>query len=149
MKPGMTALGLVTLLLLATELAYAVAATTEVAGNWNGSLEVGSTRLRLRFKIRQTPNGLLTAKMDTLDQGARDIPVDTVKVNGEAVRFEVKLAQGFYEGTLDKTGTKMTGQWHQGLYVLPLALKKDDGTSPEPDYPTPAYAKPGSFRESG
>jgi len=108
--------------------AFGAVATNSVAGNWNGTLEVGAVKLRVVFKIHQVAGGALTAKMDSLDQGARDIPVNAVTLKDKTLRLEVKAVDGVYAGTLDAVGTKTTGQWTQGPTTLPLTLVKGPGT---------------------
>jgi uncharacterized protein len=131
---------LTTLLLLSTNLLLTAASPTDVVGNWKGTLDVGGTKLRLVFKITKAPGGALSAKLDSLDQGARDIPVDTVTVKDDKLRLEVKNIQGLYEGTLDKAGKKASGQWQQGPQSLPLTLERSQGNSPasEPEALSPA-----------
>ena len=90
------------------------------------------------FKISRTPGGVLTAKLDSLDQGARDIPVETVTVKDNTVRMEVKTVQGVYEGSLDEAGKKMTGTWRQGPQSLPLTLERS--SSAVPSLATPSSA---------
>ena len=97
-------------------------AQTDVIGNWKGTLEIGQAKLRLVFKIARTPSGDLTAKMDSLDQGARDIEVDAVTLKDKTLRLEVGSIKGVFEGTL--TGTKIVGQWQQGPSILPLTLER-------------------------
>lgn len=116
-------------LLLGSAVASGAAATNDVAGNWNGTLEAGAIKLRVVFKISKGIGGGLTAKMDSIDQGARDIPVDAVTVKDKTLRMEVKSVSGVYEGTLDAAGTKATGQWTQGPQTLPLILEKRRGTN--------------------
>ena len=118
---------LATALFLSAHLA--IAATNDVAGNWHGTLDTGMAKLRLLFKISKAAEGKLTAKLDSLDQGANDIPVDSVSVSNKSLRMEVKLVQGLYVGTLDTTGTKSKGTWSQGGVELPLDLEKRHGTN--------------------
>jgi hypothetical protein len=103
------------------------AATNDLTGNWSGTINAGSIKLRVVFKITKSVSGELTAKMDSPDQGARDIPVDAVSVKDKTIRMEVKVVNGFYEGTLDAAGTKATGQWTQGPQSLPLILERGQG----------------------
>ena len=126
MKKVITLLAVVTLLWPAVP---SHAATNGVAGNWNGTLEIGPVKLRVAFKISPSANGTLTAKMDSLDQGAHDIAVDAVTVKDKSLRIEVNAVHGVYEGTLDAAGTKATGTWTQGPQTLPLTLVKGLGTS--------------------
>ena len=114
-KPYMkTSLALLSALLLSSAIAFGAPATNDLAGNWKGTLEVGQAKLRLLFKISRTPAGVLTAKLDSLDQGARDIPVETIVTKDNTVRMEVKSVQGVYEGSFDAAGKKITGTWQQG-----------------------------------
>jgi len=115
-------------LLLSACMALAASATNDVAGNWHGTLDTGLTKLRLVFKITKTASGEFTAKLDSLDQGAHDIPVDTVSVSNMTLRMEVKSVKGSYVGTLDATGTRATGLWSQGGGGLALSLEKGQGT---------------------
>jgi hypothetical protein len=115
---------------LSTVLA-AGAETTNVTGNWSGTLEAGPIKLRVVFKISKGAEGALTAKMDSVDQGTRDIPVDAVTVKDKTLRMEVKVVNGVYEGALDATGTKATGNWTQNAQSLPLVLEKGARADPE------------------
>ncbi len=119
---------LAAIVLMWSSVAFGAAATNSVAGNWNGTLEVGAVKLRVVFKIRHAAEGALTAKMDSLDQGARDISVNAVTVKDKTLRLEVKAVDGVYAGTLDAAGMKATGQWAQGPTTLPLTLVKGPGT---------------------
>ena len=127
---------LLTALLILSGIACRPHSTPDLAGNWKGALEVGQVKLRLLFKISRTPGGVLTAQMDSLDQGARDIPVETITVKGNTVRLEVKTVQGVYAGALNEAGNKMTGAWKQGGQSLPLTLERSQGpevaSEPEP-----------------
>jgi hypothetical protein len=110
-------------------MAFGAPSTNDLAGNWKGALEVGQAKLRLLFKVSRTPAGVLTAKMDSLDQGARDIPVETVVTKDNTVRMEVKSVQGVYEGSFDAAGKKISGTWQQGPQSLPLTLERNQGTT--------------------
>ena len=100
-------------------------AATQIAGAWLGTLNVGTTGLRVQFRISEGPGGVLTGRMDSLDQGAKDIPVDVVTLTGDKLHMEVKMAHSVYEGTLDATGAKVDGSWSQGAMKLPLTLKRE------------------------
>src|ERR1035438_10270140 len=127
-------------LLLSSAIALGAPSTNDLTGNWKGALEVGQVKLRLLFKISRTPAGILTAKLDSLDQGARDIPVETIVSKDNSVRMEVKSVQGVYEGSFDEAGKKITGTWQQGPQSLPLTLERNKGTSvaPAPEKLSPA-----------
>lgn len=119
---------LVATLLLLPTIIFGAPAATDITGNWKGTLDTGSAKLRLIFKINKSATGALTATLDSVDQGARDIPVNTVTVSNNSVQMEVKTVHGSYTGELDTTGKKLTGQWTQGV-PLPLTLEKIQGNN--------------------
>src|SRR5262249_28457984 len=55
----------------------AAAGSDELAGNWKGTLDSPQVKLRLVFKFAKSASGY-SGKMDSPDQGGRDIPVDKV-----------------------------------------------------------------------
>jgi dipeptidyl aminopeptidase/acylaminoacyl peptidase len=95
-----------------------------IKGLWQGTLEVGTVRLRVVFKIATKGDGSLAGTLDSLDQGARDIPLSAVSAKEAAVRFEASGIGGVFEGKADKSGTEIAGEWKQGGGVLPLVLKR-------------------------
>jgi hypothetical protein len=120
-------LALLAALLLSSAIAFGGPSTNSITGNWLGTLDTGSAKLRLLFKIGQSTSGVLTAQLDSLDQGARDIPVSAITLKDNAVRLEVKSVQGAYDGTLDEAGKKITGTWQQAGHSLPLTLERHEG----------------------
>ena len=115
-------------LLISSAIAFGAPSTNSLTGDWLGTLDTGAAKLRLLFKITQTYSGVLTAKLDSLDQGARDIPINAITVKNSAIRLEVKAVQGVYDGTVDEGGKKMTGTWQQAGHSLPLTLERHEGT---------------------
>jgi len=125
--------------------------TNGLEGAWNGTLEAGGTKLRLVVDVKRSDNGTYAAKINSLDQGAT-IPIDTVTVNGDTVRFEVKSAGIVYEGALNKDRTEISGTFSQGGQSFPLTFKRGEqaaaaptpqpapAPTPKPDYSAPADA---------
>jgi uncharacterized protein len=135
-----TTLALLIASLTFSAFAFGDPVTNKLTGNWLGTLDAGSVKLRLLFKITQTYSGVLTAKLDSLDQGARDISVSGITVKDNTVRLDVKAVGGSYDGTLDEAGKKLTGTWQQAGQSLPLTLEKKEGTveAAAPEKLTPA-----------
>jgi len=69
-------------------------------GSWQGTLEAGGSKLRLLVTVTKSEAGVYTGKMDSLDQGAT-VPIDTITVNIDAVRWEIKSAAIVFEGVLN------------------------------------------------
>ena len=76
--------------------------------------------------IGKTAEGKLVATMDSPDQGAKGLKVDTVTLDKTTLAFEMKTILGKYEGKLTAEGTEAAGTWTQAGNSLPLNLKKTD-----------------------
>jgi len=112
------------LLLLSVAAVTAASTTNDITGYWKGTLAIEKVTLRLLFKINKTPEGRLVAKLDSLDQGARDLPVDKVTVKENAVQLDLDFLKGVYVGVLDAKGNKMVGKWQQSGQSYPLTLER-------------------------
>jgi pimeloyl-ACP methyl ester carboxylesterase len=95
-------------------------ATSGVEGNWRGALDVGAFKLRLVLKISKSADGKLAATMDSLDQNAKDLVVDTITFQDGALNFEMKALSATYAGTVSKDGSQLIGKFTQGGAVFPL-----------------------------
>jgi pimeloyl-ACP methyl ester carboxylesterase len=98
-------------------------APSDIDGVWVGTLSVNAIKLRLAFHIANTTAGL-TATMDSLDQGAKGIPVSSLVREGSSVKMEVKVAQGQFSGEISKDLRMISGTWSQGGNSLPLELRR-------------------------
>ena len=49
-----------------------------VIGIWEGTLDAGTAKLRLVLHIDAPKNGALVARLDSPDQGASDLPIDSI-----------------------------------------------------------------------
>jgi pimeloyl-ACP methyl ester carboxylesterase len=123
--------------------ADASAQTPSLEGIWQGTLEAGGAKLRMVLKVTKKPDGTLAATLDSPDQGAAGIPLDSVTLTGAAVRFELKAAGGVYEGTINKEGTSIDGRWSQGPGSFPLVLSRVERAPTGPARPqTPKVPYP-------
>ena len=114
-------------------------------GSWLGTLDAGGAKLRLVLIVTKSDAGIYAAKLDSPDQGAT-IPVDTVAVNLDTVRLEMKSIGIVIEGILNKERTELIGTFNQGGQVFPITFKRGEPTAvavppkPKPDYSAPADA---------
>ena len=138
---------LLTLLLLLglSAQVFGQAQAKDFEGSWQGTLDAGGTKLRLALTITKSDAGVYAGKLDSLDQGAA-IPIDTIAVNGDAVRWETKSPAIVFEGAMNKERTELTGTFSQGGLQLPLTFKRSEQAAvtpppkPKPDYSAPADA---------
>ncbi len=100
--------------------------TADVAGIWEGSLAVSGIKLRLVFKVEKKADGTLEAKMDSPDQGAKDIPIKTCNVEDGQIKFDAPDMMAAYSGKLSADGKTATGEWKQGGKAFALELKRVD-----------------------
>ncbi len=127
-----------TVLLLTVSTAAQEAATQKIVGDWQGVLDAGAVKLRIVLHIK-TQNNSLLGDMDSPDQGANGIPIDSVAFENSTLKFVMSRLGASYEGTLK--GEEIIGNFTQGGAVLPLTLKR--GTPPPPKRPqTPTKPYP-------
>ncbi len=96
-----------------------------IEGIWLGTLDANGVKLRLVLKVSKCPGGKFWGKLDSLDQGANDLPIDTLSFDAGRLRFEMRALGASFEGTMNKDGTEISGQFQQGG-SLPLIFKRTD-----------------------
>lgn len=115
---------------------------SDIDGTWMGSLDTGTIKLRIVLHIVNTEDGL-TATLDSPDQGAKGLPVTSVKRDGAALKMEAKQLGGVFEGKIAADRSLIEGTWTQGGANLPLVLKpvKDQSEleRKRPQNPTKPY----------
>ncbi len=104
----------------------------KIEGDWEGTLDAGSMKLRLIVHIVRK-DGALSATLDTPDQGHTGLPIDTITLSATSVRFEMKSLGGLYEGQLNKDDSEIDGKWSQGGQTFPLLLKRSGSVSKDTD----------------
>lgn len=95
-----------------------------LAGNWEGTLSTGAQQLRLVLKISEAASGKLSATLDSPDQGATDLKIDTITSKDGVLQFEMTDLVASYSGTLSSDGLEVTGIWKQGGGSLQLIFRK-------------------------
>ena len=114
------------------------ASAPAVAGDWAGTLTAGPAQLRLVLHIAAAKDGSLTATLDSIDQGANGIPVNSITVTGSKLSLTVDAVQGTYAGTVNNDASAITGTWSQGQ-PLELNFKRAE---PKAAAPAPKPATP-------
>lgn len=111
-------------LLLSAPIQPATAAAPKaIDGLWQGTLKISGVELRLLFRIAHDERQKLSASLDSIDQGAKGIPVDEVTIDGDDVAIAVKRIQGSYSGKLGDDRRTIRGTWKQAGNELPLDLE--------------------------
>jgi fermentation-respiration switch protein FrsA (DUF1100 family) len=110
-------------------------AQSQIAGDWQGTLDTGGPQLRLALHITAAKDGTLSATLDSVDQGANGIPVTSVTFKDSKLSLVVDAVHGTYEATLNKDASEIKGTWSQGQ---PMELNFKRGVFAPAPAPKPA-----------
>lgn len=119
-----------------------VEASPELTGTWAGVLDLPGAELEMIFHIAAETEGVWSGTLDVPAQGATGIPITEVRIEDEAIIFDVSLIAGVYVGSFSQDGASLEGVWKQSGMDIPLNLKR---TLPElagpnrPQEPKPPY----------
>lgn len=120
----------------AAQAAAPPAGQTQIAGDWEGTLNAGPATLRLVLHIAATKDGALTATLDSVDQGSNGIPINAVTLKDSKLSLTVDAVHGSYEGTVNNDVSGINGAWTQGQ-SLELNLKRaQPQVAPKPGPPS-------------
>lgn len=96
---------------------------TGLAGNWLGTLEIPGGKLRLVIKVAAAGDGY-TAKMDSPDQGAADLPVSSISLSGDKVSLAAPQFGITFEGGMNAANDEITGTFSQRGGSTPFTFKR-------------------------
>lgn len=94
-----------------------------LVGEWQGTLTVGSKKLRVRFSI-QDQGESMTGTLTSLDQGNAKIALSRVGQREGQVRLEIDDMAARFEGQWNGSKDELKGEWHQSESKLPLVLTR-------------------------
>ena len=116
------------------------AAAQSVTGRWVGKLQVTGGQLTLVLRIQESESGKLSAFLDSPDQGAYDIPCDSVVYSAPHLKVIISSIGARYEATLEDNSLR--GQFIQGGASSPLVLTpsaEEDRSTLHPQEPKKPY----------
>src|SRR5215510_5952717 len=109
-----------------------------VEGDWQGTIKANNVELRLRLHVTKDEKGALKATFDSIDQGARGLPISAISLKDSTLKFERKVAGWSYEGKVNADHTRISGTWTQGGRSFPLeftritAFQETEKKTPKP-----------------
>jgi hypothetical protein len=110
-------------------------------GDWSGVLDAGAAKLKLILHFTAANDGTWRGTMDSPDQGANGLKIDTITLEGQTLKFAMNVLGASYEGTLKDN--EITGKFSQSGVTLPLNFKRATAaeTAPpkRPQTPQPPY----------
>lgn len=99
----------------------------DVEGDWQGTLDTGMGQLRLVLHISKSQDGALKATLDSVDQNANGIPVNSITLKDSKLNLDVAAVHGTYNGQVQPDGKAIKGTWSQGR---PMPLDFARATTP-------------------
>ncbi|MCI0682723.1 MAG: alpha/beta fold hydrolase [Gemmataceae bacterium] len=100
-------------------------APKSLEGLWSGTLKTGLVDLRLVVRIT-TKDGAYAGTMDSVDQGVKAIPIESIELKDETVTLQLKTLAAVFEGKLKEDASEMAGRWKQAGGNLALTFKRTD-----------------------
>jgi hypothetical protein len=116
--------------LVLVTLLMAMPASAAVAGDWAGVLQFPQGTLRLVLHV-SGPDDDLRATVDSPDQNASGIPVDSISKTGETVAFRIDRLAVRVSGTY--SGDTIRGTFTQQGLDVPLSLARGTATGTTTD----------------
>lgn len=121
----------------------------DITGSWSGVLKVQGIKLPLVINVEEGDDGL-TATLDSPDQGAFDIPTESVSFEENKLNVSIPSLNASYEGTLQDDGS-IDGDFVQFGASYPLKLTKGEvevtrGKPQDPVEPLPYYVEEVTFQ---
>ena len=101
------------------------AVSKELEGDWEGALGSPNGGIRMVFHFKNEPDKTVVTTFDT--PNATNLPLNDVKQTGQKVEFGMRIAHGAFQGTLNKEGTELAGQFAHEESNVPLTLRKMAG----------------------
>lgn len=107
----------------------AVAPAQDLAGHWEGAIELPGTKLAVDLDFAKEADGTWKGDISIPAQGAKDLPLTGVKAEGANVTFAIAGVPGdpTFKGEIGADGAKITGQFTQGgaTFAFELARGED------------------------
>jgi len=97
---------------------------TGAFGNWRGDVATSDGTMRVALHFWPAANDGVMGTIDSIDNDEYGVPIDTAKVDGQSLRFEITGVGGVYEGKIGKDGQSIDGTWTQKGKALPLNLAR-------------------------
>jgi hypothetical protein len=99
------------------------AVSQQLEGDWEGTIQTPGRPVLMVFHFKNQPDKTVMATFNT-DDGAGLLPLNDVRQTGQKVEVGMRIAHGRFEGTLNKEGTELSGQFTHGEITKPLTLRK-------------------------
>jgi CubicO group peptidase (beta-lactamase class C family) len=116
-----------------------------IAGHWEGTISVSGVELGVLIDFSEKEDKTWTGDIDIPLQGAKDLPLVDITVEGYDVTFDIKDVPGnpSFDGKLSEDGFTLSGDFTQNDQSYPFALKRKTEAQAEATPKTPKDALQG------
>lgn len=112
---------------------------SRVDGIWLGTLQSGSSSLRVQLHVKSDSTGQEFCTLDSLDQHVMGLDCAKVALSSDDFSLDVPGVGGHYEGKLSADGNTLTGTWSQNKAPLSLTLTRQAAEIAVKPPPPPKY----------
>jgi uncharacterized protein len=98
---------------------------TTLEGHWAGTLKAGDAALHIVLHLTKSPDGLLHAKLDSLDQAVYNIDATNLTHTESSITFEIPNAGASFDGKLSATRQSLEGTWSQSGAAIPITFHRE------------------------
>lgn len=116
------------------------AQSPKIIGDWKGTISFGGQTLTLLLHLKHGTDNAIDGTLDSPDQGATGIPLDTSKIVGDSIFIQLMNGAARYCGYLAPDST-IDGTWSQGGINIPLHFKRDKAGHPKNGNSASPYEK--------
>jgi hypothetical protein len=95
----------------------------DLEGTWNATLSGQEGTLRLVLTMTNHADGTATGRLVNLDEGSLELPARITRT-GSSVTLDFNVVGASYTGTLNDSGTELSGTYTQGPITAPLTFQR-------------------------
>jgi len=98
----------------------------DLAGHWEGTIDVPGSKLEVNLDFVKQTDGTWKGDISIPIQGAKDLPLAGIKVEGTDVAFSISGIPGdpTFKGQMSADGAKISGKFSQGGGSFPFELAR-------------------------
>jgi len=98
----------------------------DLAGHWEGAIDLPGSKLEVNVDLVKQADGAWKGDISIPAQGAKDLPLAGIKVEGTDVAFAIPAIPGepTFRGQMSADGAKITGKFTQGGQSFPFTLAR-------------------------
>lgn len=112
--------------LIATFFAFSLVmfGTESLGGDWEGTLTVQNLAFHLLLHVNRDGGRGFKATLDSIDQGAQGLAVDSISLDKRNVEFQITRIKVKYDGVMDAKSSAIIGTWSKAGVGVPLVFKR-------------------------